>query len=171
MEIERKWLFDINKVPTGQSLTITHYRQAYISIEPEVRIRSKEVESAINHSYTKTEYALCIKGNGSLSRHEIQKDLTECEFEELKEVGNITDNMFINKRYYTISIEDDLELTVGVVDEGTKTEFCYGEIEFKTEEEAKNFIPEKWFGKEVTNDISYKMKNYWKRTRKVTVKP
>ncbi|WP_315078608.1 hypothetical protein [uncultured Clostridium sp.] len=30
---------------------------------------------------------------------------------------------------------------------------------------AKKFTPPTWFGKDVTNDKSYKMKNYWKRTR------
>ena len=165
MEIERKWLFDINKVPTELSNTITHYKQAYLSVEPEVRIRSKSVESTIYDKCSETTYALCIKGNGKLSRHEIQKGITKDEFEELKEIGNIDSKMFIKKYYYTIPIGENFILTVGVVDKGTETEFCYGEIEFSSEEEALKFNPPEWFGKEVTNDLNYKMKNYWKRTR------
>lgn len=163
MEIERKWLFNINDVPIGLSNTITHYNQAYISVEPEVRIRSKTVESAI-YDKCSTTYALCIKGSGTLTRHEIQRSITKEEFEALKEVGNLTEKMFIRKYYYSIPIDKYL-LTVSIVDEGTNTEFCYGEIEFKSEKEALDFNPPEWFGKEVTDDLNYKMKNYWKRTR------
>lgn len=35
MEIERKWLFNINEVPINLSSTITYYTQGYISITPE----------------------------------------------------------------------------------------------------------------------------------------
>ena len=80
------------------------------------------------------------------------------------EVGNFSESDLINKFYYTIPINNYV-LTVGMVDKDTINEFCYGEIEFKDEQEANNFIAPKWFGKEVTYDKSYKMKNYWKRTR------
>ena len=167
MEIERKWLFDINKVPTYVSKTVTYYGQSYLSIEPEVRIREKQIENLglrKNH-INKPTYALAIKGNGTISRHEIQKELTKEEYEALKEVGNIIDEIIIRKRYYTIPIYDKYDLTVSIVDEGTENEFCYGEIEFESEEEALAFKPLDWFGEEVTYDKNYKMKNYWKRTR------
>jgi CYTH domain-containing protein len=164
MEIERKWLFNIKEVPIGLSNTLTHYKQAYISVEPEVRIRSKSVESAVYDKRKSESYALCIKGNGSLARHEIQRSITKEEFEALKEIGNINDEMFIRKHYYTIPI-GTYDLTVGVVDERSSSEFCYGEIEFESETEALQFQPPFWFGKEITDDSNYKMKNYWKRTR------
>lgn len=59
----------------------------------------------------------------------------------------------------------DYELTVGVVDAGADHEFCYGEIEFLNEAEAKKFKAPEWFGRDVTDDPYFKMKNYWKRTR------
>ena len=52
-----------------------------------------------------------------------------------------------------------------VLDEGTDHSFIYGEIEFKSEEDAKKFEAPVWFGKEVTYDEYYKMRNYWKRCR------
>ncbi|NME83321.1 CYTH domain-containing protein [Clostridium sp. SM-530-WT-3G] len=169
MEIERKWLFNIDDVPTELSKTITDYKQGYISIEPEVRIRKRIVKNLVTMENSKETYALCIKGNGTLTRHEIQKDITEQEYKELQEVGNITEDMMISKHYYAIPIVCDnnkiYRLTVGVVDADTPNEFCYGEIEFDTEEEAKAFNPPDWFGEDVTEDYSYKMKNYWKRTR------
>ncbi|WP_252236043.1 CYTH domain-containing protein [Clostridium sp. ZS1] len=164
MEIERKWLFNINEVPIELSSTITYYTQGYLSINPEVRVRSKVVENLITNITTDKTYRLCIKGEGTLTRHEIQKDLTKEEYEDLLEVGNLKSENLIQKRYYTILVEQYM-LTVGIVDEGSINEFCYGEIEFDCEEEAKNFNPPTWFGKDVTNDKSYKMKNYWKRTR------
>ena len=164
MEIERKWLFNINEVPIELSSTITYYTQGYLSRNPEVRVRSKAVENLITNLTTDKTYRLCIKGEGTLTRHEIQKDLTKEEYEDLLEVGNLKSEDLIQKRYYTILVEKYM-LTVGIVDEGSINEFCYGEIEFDCEEEAKNFNPPTWFGKDVTNDKSYKMKNYWKRTR------
>ena len=164
MEIERKWLFNMEKVPVELSETVTHYKQGYLSIYPEVRVRSKRVENLKTGETTDTTYMLCIKGEGTLTRHEIQKHLTKDEFEALLEVGDIEEKDLIDKHYYTIDI-DGRELTVGTVDKGTPTEFSYGEIEFNSEEEALNFQAPDWFGEDVTDDKSYKMKNYWKRLR------
>ena len=164
MEIERKWLFDMEKVPVDQSETITHYKQLYLSIDPEVRVRSKVVENLITGEKSHETYMLCVKGEGDLTRTEIQTRLNKNEFNRLLEENEVYITMAINKNYYTIPI-GEYELTVGTVDKGTKSEFSYGEIEFDSEEEALAFNPPEWFGKEVTNDKSYKMKNYWKRTR------
>ena len=164
-EIERKWLFNLEDVPRELSPTITHYRQAYISVEPEVRIRSKIVET--NEEQAEETYMLCIKSAGALTRVEVQKELTYSEFKDLMFVGNLQESDFIQKHYYTIPV-GGYELTVGIVDKGTPDEFCYGEIEFPNEEAANAFIPPSWFGEDVTNDPSYKMKNYWSRTRRGT---
>ena len=44
--------------------------------------------------------------------------------------------------------------------------FIYAEIEFSSEEDAKNFkLPDFLDWEEVTYDENYKMKNYWNRTR------
>lgn len=158
MEIERKWLFDMNKVPTDKATAVVDYTQAYLSVEPEVRVRTKSVNGG------QTTYMLCIKGEGTISRIEVQKSLTKKEYFDLLEVGKINITDVIHKRYYMIPI-DKYKLTVGIVDPKKDTSFSYGEIEFESEEEAEKFISPKWFGKDVTDDLSYKMKNYWKRTR------
>ena len=51
------------------------------------------------------------------------------------------------------------------MDPGSESEFIYAEIEFESEEAANEFLKPDFLGEEVTNDDSYKMKNYWKRTR------
>lgn len=165
MEIERKWLFDMKKVPVELSKTETYYTQSYLSINPEVRIRSKRVKNLETSEISDITYKLCIKGEGTLVRHEIEKELSKSEYEELLEVGNIDKDNVVTKTYYRIPVDEKHELTVGTVDEGKDSQFSYGEIEFESEEEARSFKSPEWFGQDVTEDKSYKMKNYWKRTR------
>jgi CYTH domain-containing protein len=45
----------------------------------------------------------------------------------------------------------------------TKDPLLLAEVEFNTKEEAAEFIPPLWFGKEVTYDENFKNKNLWKK--------
>ena len=161
MEIERQWLFDINKVPEQFRFGCKDMEQSYLNLEPEVRLRKETLRSIFESDST---YWITIKGNGDLSREEINKEITKEEYEALKRIGNITEDKVIRKIHWEIYI-DQYKLELNIVDKGTENEFCYGEIEFAGEEEALAFEPLDWFGEEVTYDNSYKMKNYWKRTR------
>ena len=165
MEIERQWLFDINKVPERFCFCHKDMEQSYLSLEPEVRLR-KETPNLIFELVLKSDptYWITIKGNGDLSREEINKEITKEEYEALKRIGNITEDKVIKKIHWETYI-DQYKLELNIVDKGTENEFCYGEIEFGSEEEALAFEPLDYFGEEVTYDNSYKMKNYWKRTR------
>ena len=161
MEIERQWLFDIDKVPKRFCFCHKDMEQSYLNLEPEVRLR-KETSKLIFES--NIIYWITIKGNGDLSREEINKEITKEEYEALKRIGNITEDKIIRKIHWETYI-GKYKLELNIVDKGTENEFCYGEIEFASEEGALAFEPLDWFGKEVTYDNSYKMKNYWKRTR------
>ena len=161
MEIERQWLFDIDKMPEQFRFGCKDMEQSYLNLEPEVRLR-KETSKLIFES--NIIYWITIKGNGDLSREEINKEITKEEYEALKRIGNITEDKIIRKIHWETYI-GKYKLELNIVDKGTENEFCYGEIEFSSEEEALAFEPLNWFGKEVTYDNSYKMKNYWKRTR------
>lgn len=156
MEIERKWLFD--EMPKGETtyklVDSYDYKQAYISIDPEIRIRAKKHD---NESWL---YKLCIKSKGDLSRIEIEKNLSEQEFKELMQISHLTNNMFINKRVHKFNY-NGYELFISKI-ECNNNSFIYGEIEFASEDKANNFKIPDWFGKEVTYDKSYKMCNYWK---------
>lgn len=165
MEIERKWLFNSIAAPQGTPVIGEYfYKQAYISTNPEVRIRARRV--AGEDSFT---YALCIKSKGTIERIEVQKELNENEFNELMIVGNISDDDFICKHFYRY-IVDRHELTLGAADIGKPTEFFYGEIEFNSVEDAENFVAPQWFGQEVTDNPNYKMSNFWERTRRLNNK-
>ena len=165
MEIERQWLFDIDKVPKRFCFWHKDMEQSYLNLEPEVRLR-KETSKLISELVLKSDptYWITIKGNGDLSREEINKEITKEEYEALKRIGNITEDKVIRKIHWETYI-GKYKLELNIVDKGTENEFCYGEIEFSSEEEALAFEPLDYFGEEVTYDNSYKMKNYWKRTR------
>ncbi|MDF2880198.1 MAG: adenylate cyclase [Clostridiaceae bacterium] len=159
-EIERKWLFNSEKAPEGtKELGEYFYNQAYLSVNPEIRIRSKQNVYDGNISYK-----LCIKGKGTIQRIEVQKEITKEEFEQLMIIGNIKEEDFVKKHFYIYDI-NGYKLSLGVTDIGKDTEFRYGEIEFDFTNEANEFIAPDWFGKEVTYDNDYKMANYWERTR------
>lgn len=162
MERERKWLF--NEFPQDQTyIEESIYKQAYLNVEPEFRIRSKQPISSIL-----TTYKLCIKGKGTLERIEVEKDLTKSEFNELMIVGNISNSNFIYK-YTRVYLIDNQKLYISSVDKDRDSKFMYGEIEFNTIEEANKFIAPDWFGKEVTDDQYYYMANYWNRTRNQSI--
>ena len=163
MEIERQWLFD--KMPERFYFCHKDMEQSYLNLEPEVRLRketSKPIFELVFEPYMI--YWITIKGNGDLIREEINKEITKEEYEALKRIGGITEDKVIRKTHWETYI-GKYKLELNIVDKGTENEFCYGEIEFGSEEEALAFEPLDWFGKEVTYDNSYKMKNYWKRTR------
>lgn len=155
MEIERKWI--INGFPTDlKEINNSQIEQGYLSINPEVRIRSNTYKN-IDHA----DYKLCIKGNGNISRQEIQTYISKEQYEDIKVLIN---KPMITKEYRQYELEDHLILECSLVDNGTNNSFYYAEVEFESEEQAKNFtLP--FYAKEVTYDNKYKMKNYWKRTR------
>lgn len=145
MEIERKWI--LNRVPTEfKQIVHTQTEQFYISTNPEVRLR-----------YDPTSpypFRLTIKGEGTLIREEIQEDF----FNEVKKfVGKSP----IKKDYYFFNC-GGYPLEVSIVDDGA---FIYAEIEFETEEQARNYQLPIGDAVEVTDNPEYKMKNYWLRTR------
>ena len=162
MEIERKWL--VNKgVKHGLRVKCKYVaNQFYLSVEPEVRVRS--VLNTVEGEYGFCECRLTIKGKGDLSRQEIEYRMSIDEFRQLLEIGHVKDCEIINKKCMDLEY-GNYTIEFSTVDEGTPYEFSYVEIEFNSEEEAKAFVAPDWFGKEVTYDSRYKMKNYWKLTR------
>ena len=72
---------------------------------------------------------------------------------------------FITKDFRIYQLPGGLELECSLVDKGCDTEFMYAEVEFPSVQAAENFEPLPCFTADVTKDSSYKMKNFWKRTR------
>lgn len=172
MEIERQWLVDVPVVSNwDERVTDIHkIEQSYLQLEPEIRVRKRNIEMPNRRILALADhYYLTFKSNGDLSRIEVEKEISEDEYKELLQLFKVTQEP-INKLQYIMTVNDIItgksyKAELNIVDEGTKNEFSYIEIEFNSEEEAKSFTAPDWFGKEVTYDSDYKMKNIWKRTR------
>lgn len=171
-EIERKWIINadiLRYLMKDDKFLLSDYRiitQGYLSIEPEIRIR-RDFYPNINI----TKYFLSYKSSGTLSRDEYEVEINKDDYMYLYGILDARKNMesqLIYKEYYNYKMEElwGIEFEISNVD---NNELTYLEIEFKNEEAANNFkIPDalnEFIIKEVTNDASYKMKNYWKATR------
>lgn len=135
MEIERKYL--ITSPPRDYDSRPFHViEQAYLCTEPVVRIR-KEDET----------FCLTCKSKGLLVREEYTLPLTRAAYEHLL---SKSDGIILTKRRYLIPLEDtDLTIELDVFS-GKYQGLMLAEVEFKTEEEARRFVPPAWFGRDVT---------------------
>ena len=158
-EIERKWLLDGELPETALKLLNTEMiYQGYMSINPEIRIRTSELsDSSLKSVFT-------VKGEGDLVRDEVQFEITRDQFDTMLRIAGFSKEDLIHKR---LSVYDynGYKLEVNYVDAGKETAFNYMEIEFNSIEDAKNFVAPEWFGREITYEPQYKMKNYWQATR------
>ena len=151
-EIERKWL--VRNFPNDLKLieeSIIY--QTYLSTEPEIRISKKEI--APNFDIPKCK--MTIKGNGNLTRTEIEFPLTFNQYIELMlEYKLLSSIIFKDCKIYEI---DKYKLYVSKVD----NLFYYAEVEFDSEEEAKQFDLSRYIKNscEVTEEPLFKMKQYW----------
>ena len=154
-EIERKFLIDT----FPDDLPLLHTQrvfQAYLSLEPEVRLRRAEQDGQV------TARSLTIKSGSGLVRREVRIDLSREQFDALAE---LIPQPFISKDYRVYRLPGGLELECSLVDEGTDTAFLYAEIEFPSVEAAKAFPPLPLFKQEVTENPAYRMNRYWRDTR------
>ena len=139
MEIERKYL--IHDLPLALDTCTCHFiEQAYLNTEPVIRIRRED-----------DSYYLTYKSKGFLVREEYNLPLTKEAYEHLlpKTDGNI-----ITKKRYCIPLNDNLTAELDVF-EGVFSPLMLVEVEFQDENEAQDFTPPDWFGKEVTFSSSY----------------
>ncbi|MFI3168942.1 MAG: CYTH domain-containing protein [Faecalibacterium sp.] len=170
MEIERKWL--VSGWPdTAFNLPLTkehEMAQGYISTYPTVRLRKEALKGGA------TEYILCFKSGGGLSREEIEMPLTQELFEDLSQ--KILGKPLIPKLRRSYALPDGLILEVNEVDKGQPTAFFYAEIEFASEAAARAWCPEQvgqavldlsaYLNHEVTYEKGQSMAAYWLATRK-----
>ena len=140
-EIERRFLVT-NPPSEYLSLPRSLVRQGYLTpkgASPEIRVRAEGEK-----------FELTIKGAGTLSRQETPILLTESQFNEL---WPLTLGARIEKQRIRIPQgEVVIELDLYVDLEGLMT----AEVEFASQEEAEKFSPPSWFGREVTQDPSFR---------------
>lgn len=140
MEIERKFL--VQTLPSLDGIEHDEIIQAYVSITPESRVRKK------GDKYYRTE-----KGEGAMVRTETEYEITKEEFFD----GFLrSENRIIEKTRYYIPLDTfTVELDIY---SGRHKGLTVAEVEFDSEQNALNFTPPEWFGKEITNDISFRNK-------------
>jgi Uncharacterized protein conserved in bacteria len=149
-EIERKWLLSSIDVKEYDLISETKVEQAYVSENPEVRIRNEN----------NTEFSLTLKDNGTVDRVEVQIPITAEQYTEI--LNEMIQKPPIVKIYRKYRLPNDLILEVSDVDDGA---FFYAEVEFSSIEKANSFLPAFEFLKEVSENPEYRMRAYWTRTR------
>lgn len=166
VEIERKFL--INNLPPAPALAVYDVTSAYISLDPEIRIREMNLrvepnDPCTNLPHIPTRFKMTVKSPGTLTRFESETPIKEKFFNEMIE---FTGKEPIKKVHYHYA-DGDRTIEVSIVDPGKPSSFLYAEVEFNSEEEAAAYVwpyPEILI-EEVTDNPWYKMKNYWFRTR------
>lgn len=158
MEIERKWRLEGKVKAELKVLEECEIFQGYINNNPEVRVRMKRYADG------RETFKLTLKGDGNISREEVDFDITEDDFDTILAIGKVKRCQLIHKDYVSYEY-GQYKFETSTVDAGSVSEFSYAEVEFETEEGANNFVVPSWVGLEVTYDEKYKMKNYWKLTR------
>ena len=128
MEIERKFL--VTTPPENYEFFPCHeIEQAYLCTEPVVRVR-KEDDTCY----------LTYKSKGLLAREEYNLPLTKEAYAHL-----------LTKKRYLIPVPGREDLTVEFdVFEGKFAGLMLAEIEFSSEEDAREFPPLPWFDRDVT---------------------
>jgi CYTH domain-containing protein len=143
LEIERKFLVADMPPVLGQYPRY-EIEQAYLSFDPEVRIRRKD-----------DTYYLTEKGEGSLVREEHEREIQKPEFDaKMREIQSAV----IEKTRYVIPLGGGLDAELDVY-HGRLDGLAVVEVEFPTEEAAGAFVKPDWFGREVTYDSGFRNKN------------
>ena len=149
MEIERKYL--VSALPEHYKSFPSHLiEQAYLCTSPVVRIRKSDED-----------YYLTYKGKGLLAREETNLPLTKEAYDHLLPKA---DGIILTKRRYLLPLsgfcaslpQAQRGLTIELdVFEGRYAGLILAEVEFPTIEEAENFQPPEWFGRDVTFSGEY----------------
>lgn len=152
-EIERKWLmegFPEGLLPEEERWEM---EQGYLSFGPAVRIR-RETRAG------DTRYRLTIKGDGTLTRTEVELELTPEQYTALSGLLAAPAVLKEQRRY---RLPEGRLLECNLVDAGSPTAFYYAEVEFASEAEAGAFQPPAFLGREVTEERGFSMAAYVRR--------
>lgn len=148
MEIERK--FTIKYLPKNlENYEKKIIEQGYLCTAPVVRIRKSNENYVLTY---KSKIGLENVVSDICINNEYEMPLDKKSYEHLKQKcdGNI-----IEKIRYIIPIENNLKIELDVF-KGYLKGLIFAEVEFKNEQQAKDFKLPEWFNKDVSNNIKYK---------------
>lgn len=141
MEIERKFL--VKQIPDLTGLDYHEIEQCYLNVSPVVRIRKKD-----------SQYILTYKGKGLMAREELEADLNAESYFHLRE--KIDGNPITKRRYLIPYDKYTIEMDIF---SGHMDGLVLAEVEFSSVQEAEDFVPPTWFGRDVTQDPRYHNSN------------
>ena len=139
-EIEKRFL--IEEIPHHIKIQeVTKIEQYYFCQHEAktIRVRRKNQK-----------FIMTLKKGKGLIRNEAEFEIDKPTFERIAELCG--DAKIVKKR--NIVYLDNLKVEIDVF-EGRYEGLIIAEIEFKTKEDAENFMPPVWFGKEITDDMTY----------------
>lgn len=135
IEIERRFLVDA--LPSALPEPV-HVEQAYVTTQP-VSVRVRRMGDR---------RILTIKSGSGLERTEIERELTDAEFDALWSEAT---ELRIEKRRHHVPLDGGWTAELDLFD-GWLTGRRLVEVEFPTVDAAESFTPPDWFGREVTTD-------------------
>ena len=152
VEIERK--FTVKELPMDLEKYECHViEQGYLNVSPAIRVRRQD---DLYYMTYKTKNILApgeyyLEDGDTIGQTEYNMPLDKASYEHLvtKADGNV-----IRKKRYIIPIENDLKIALDIFDapfEGT----IIAEVEFPSEEAARDYKPADWFDEDVTGNPAY----------------
>lgn len=150
LEIERKFL--VAELPVLDNLMSVRIHQGYFTQAGDsVEIRLRRIGS---------DCFLTLKSTGGVEREEYEVPITEEQFQVL---WPATAPRHFEKTRYIGSLPDGLTFELDVFS-GDLAPLKLVEVEFSSREAADRFIPPPWFGKDVSEDASFKGRSLATRT-------
>ena len=146
VETERKFLIELGNIPSNLENRGDKYElvQTYISFSPEIRVRSVDGRWFFLTMKTPVD-------GGLLSRVETEIEISEEEY--LNFLTKQEGSTIYKTRY---QFEEDGYLVALDVYSGELEGLAVAEVEFPAEEEAKEYMPPGWFGRDITEVKAYK---------------
>ncbi len=146
MEIERRFLINNLSNINLENYKKKHIVQDYLYKDQFTAIRKRLIEE---NNLIKYVYTVKIRAEG-ISVNEIEKEISKDEYDALKVQPQFNT---IDKMRYIIPYKDGLKIELDVF-KGCYEGIIFAEIEFKSEEQAKNVEIPEWFGKELSCKIT-----------------
>lgn len=127
-------------------------------VECRMRVITIDVDLNDTEVFRDRKGVITFKQGSGLKREEVEIPVNFSKYCEFMNAFAPTDTTMIEKTTHVYNIDGHV-VEVSVV----KDELTYAEVEFSTEQEAMDFVPFPWMGKEVTGDPFYKMQAVWER--------
>jgi CYTH domain-containing protein/CHAD domain-containing protein len=144
-EIERK--FVLAALPAAAAgAAATAIEQGYLAVDEEAEVRLRR---------SGEKRRLTTKRGSGESRQEVEFELAPDPFDDL---WPLTAGRRLRKTRYRVPLGEDLAAEVDRY-EGELEGLVVAEVEFPSEEAARDFRPPLWFGREVTGDPAYANQN------------